>query len=606
MVRFIGIFLLVFLSSSYLQSQNIRWSPKQDILMTPWGEKINPDAVLVEYPRPTMKREEWKNLNGLWSFTIVDKNNPKPERYDYEILVPFAVESALSGIGKRITENDMLWYKRRFFIPESWSGKPIVLHIGASDWETTIFINGKEAAKHRGGYDPIQLDITPLLREKGHQEIEISVWDPTDAHYQPVGKQKKEPKGIWYTPVSGIWQTVWIEPVGKGYFHSIKKTPDIDQKKLKIQANVRNANEGDSILAVVRISAQEVTRKAFPYDVQGSITISDPKLWWPEKPFLYDLDLYLVRHGMTVDKIESYFGMRKIAVEKDDNNIERLFLNNYPYFQLGLLDQGWWPDGLYTAPSDEALVFDIIQAKKMGYNLLRKHVKVEPERWYYHCDRLGMLVWQDMPNGDKKAEWKGPSGIDGKEMERSFASAEQYKIELKSMIDARYNHPCIIMWVPFNEGWGQFNTVEITNLVTQYDPSRLVSGPSGGNYFPVGHTKDHHQYPGPGMPQADPGRALVLSEFGGLGLAVKGNLWQGDGWGYKSYDKKRKYERAYIALYDSLPYFIEKGLSAAIYTQLSDVETEVNGILTYNRKVLKLRPKKAKPLHSQFTGIMRK
>ncbi|MCC5930203.1 MAG: beta-galactosidase [Cyclobacteriaceae bacterium] len=596
------ILLSLSLISTHLSGQSVRWQAQGDQIMTRWAEQINVDKVHSHYPRPTMMREEWMSMNGLWNFAIVPKQSGKPARYDMEILVPFPVESALSGIGRRVSDKDLVWYKRRFFIPETWSGKHIILNLEASDWETNIFINGTLAATHRGGYDPISLDITALLREKGAQEIEVSVWDPTDQHYQIRGKQKSEPGGIWYTPVSGIWQSIWLEPVGQASLSRLHLDADIDKNILSVGAQTRNTNVGDSLLVVLRMQAQEVGRSTAPVLEKVLLNVPNPRLWSPERPFLYDIDVYLVRQGYIIDKVTGYAGMRKIHVDKDERGKDRIFLNNQAYFQLGLLDQGWWPDGLYTPAAEDAFIHDIRMAKRLGYNLLRKHVKVEPEVWYYHCDRLGMLVWQDIPNGDAHAPWEPPSGLDGVEINRSFASAEQFKIEMEAIVKARRNHPSIVMWIPFNEGWGQFNTVEITQMLQELDPGRLVGGPSGGNYFPVGHTRDHHQYPGPGMPPADPGRALVLSEFGGLGWAVKGHLWKGEGWGYKTLESRKAYENAYISLFDNMESLISEGLSAAVYTQISDVETEINGILTYDRKVLKYRPRKIVSLHQKFAG----
>lgn len=604
-VRFgnsIFVFFILWFLSPQLLGQSVRWQAQGDHIMTSWADQINIDRIHAHYPRPTMKREEWMSMNGLWSFAIVPKQSGKPSRYDMEILVPFPVESSLSGIARKVTEKDMMWYKRRFFIPEVWSGKHIILNLEASDWETSIYVNGTLAATHRGAYAPIALDITALLKEKGAQEIEISVWDPTDKHYQIRGKQKSEPGGIWYTPVSGIWQSIWIEPVGQASISRLYCDTDIDNNIIHLGAQTRNTNAGDSLLVVLRMQAQEISRAKAPVLEKVNVHVPNPRLWSPENPFLYDLDVYLVRQGFIIDKVTGYTGMRKIHVAKDDKGKDRIFLNNQAYFQLGLLDQGWWPDGLYTPASEEAFIYDIRMAKKLGYNLLRKHVKVEPEVWYYHCDRLGMLVWQDIPNGDAQAPWEPPSGLDGVEISRSFASAEQFKIEMEAIVKARRNHPSIVMWIPFNEGWGQFNTIEITQMLKDLDPSRLVGGPSGGNYFPVGHTRDHHQYPGPGIPPADPGRALVLSEFGGLGWAIKGNLWEGDSWGYKTLDSRRAYEKAYIALFDTMDSLISEGLCAAVYTQISDVETEINGILTYDRKVLKYRPRKIVSLHQKFAG----
>jgi beta-galactosidase/beta-glucuronidase len=345
--------------------------------------------------------------------------------------------------------------------------------------------------------------------------------------------------------------------------------------------------------------AKEVATITKPLGQKAEVKIPNPKLWSPDSPFLYDLKIQLVRNGKTIDEITSYAGMRKISLAKDSKGIPRLMLNNQFVFQYGTLDQGWWPDGLYTAPSDEALKYDIEVTKNLGFNMIRKHVKVEPARWYTHCDKLGILVWQDMPSGDKSAPWKGPSGIDGQEMTRTAESESQYKKELKAMMDAFYNYPSIVMWVPFNEGWGQFKTAEIINWTTKYDPSRLVNGPSGGNHFPVAHTIDHHQYPGPGMPPMQQERAMVLGEFGGLGLPVKEHLWQDkDNWGYRKYQTADTLTMKYADLINQIPDMISKGLSAAIYTQTTDVEGEVNGLMTYDRAMIKMDADRVRQINS--------
>ena len=526
--------------------------------------------------------------------------------FEKEIIVPFPVESSLSGIYDSIAPTDKIWYKRTFFVPEEWSGRFVLLHFGASDWETTVFINGQEIGKHRGGYNPFYFDISPFLDERGVQEIIVSVWDPTDTYHQPRGKQKIHPNGIWYTPVSGIWQTVWIEPVNLSSFESLKCTPDIDRSLINVKVNVYNPLPDDSVRAIVSFNGIAQSSSLFKYDEIGRIEIRDQKQWSPDNPNLYDLQLDLIRKGEKIDGVQSYFGMRKISVEEDKQGIKRLFLNNKALFQFGLLDQGWWPDGLYTAPSDEALKFDILKTKEMGYNLIRKHVKVEPERWYTYCDQIGIIVWQDMPNSDRNAEWKGPSGIDGVEIKREFISEAQYKLEFEAIINSFYNHPSIVQWIPFNEGWGQFNTREIYAWVSTLDTTRLIGGPSGGNYFPVGDTRDYHKYPGPEMPPEDKDRALILGEFGGLGLPIEGHLWQQDkNWGYRNLQNQRDLEEAYLELVEKLKPLISKGLAGAIYTQTTDVEGEVNGTITYDRKIVKLKSKKIRKAHNELFQYFR-
>lgn len=584
-----------------INAQTISYTPPEFRLTTKWSMEVNPDHPHQEYPRPNMTREDWKSLNGRWYFELTGKDEGIPPHFRREIIVPFPVESALSGIQQKVRPDQKIWYKRTFFIPEDWSGRFVLLHFGASDWETTVYINGIEIGKHRGGYDPFSFDISSFLDERGVQEIIISVWDPTNEYHQPRGKQKIDPKGIWYTPVSGIWQSVWIEPVNYSYINSYKCTPNINHSTIAISMDIENAIPGDLIKAEVTFQGQSITAGEFNYDSTAIIEIPDQKLWLTEAPNLYDLDLKLVREGKVMDVVKAYFGMRKIDIQKDVNGIKRLFLNDKPIFQYGLLDQGWWPDGLYAAPTDEALKSDIITTKEMGFNVIRKHVKVEPDRWYYHCDQLGMLVWQDMPNSDKHAEWKPPSGIDGKEIEREFISEAQYKIEFESIISTLYNHPSIIKWVPFNEGWGQFKTVEIFDWVSTLDTTRLMGGPSGGNYFPVGDTRDYHKYPGPEMPPPDPDRALILGEFGGLGLPMEGHLWQPDkNWGYINIKKQNELSVAYFDLLEKLKPMLKDGLAGAIYTQTTDVEGEVNGLITYDRKEVKIKQKKLKKAHNEL------
>ncbi len=600
-MRIIPIILLLLVSLSIAAAQEVAWFPVKEGLYTQWGEQIDPDKVLPEYPRPSMVRKNWMNLNGIWNFKIQSKDSLKPEKFDRQILVPFPPESQLSGLKATITPEQKMWYSRNFIIPENWSYKYILLHIGASDWETTVYINGERAGSHRGGYDPILLDITFYLKEKGRQRIDIEVWDPTDSGNQPVGKQKLESGGIWYTPTSGIWQTVWIEPVMWASISDINITPDIDNSRVLIEANTFQANEGDTVKCIIKDGKKIVAEQKMPVDKLFDFQIENPKKWSPDNPFLYDVELKLTRADQSIDSVTSYFGMRKIEVKKDKNGVKRFYLNNKPIFLMGMLDQGFWPEGLYTHSSDKALIYDINTAKEMGFNLLRKHVKVEPERWYYHCDRLGMLVWQDMPNGDKNAKWEPPSGVDFQEMERDFASESQYKIEFEAIIKDNKFHPSIIAWVPFNEGWGQFKTIEISNWVAALDTTRLINGPSGGNFFPVGDIRDFHHYPEPKLLGSDSDRVVVLGEYGGLGLAIEEHTFADkENWGYRNLKSENELEKQYIDFVEKMKTLIAKGLSGAIYTQVSDVEEEVNGLMTYDRKIIKPTQKKINKAHQEL------
>jgi hypothetical protein len=574
------------------------WKPAAGPLMTKWAKDVSPKKPLDEYPRPQMVREEWQNLNGLWDYAITDKDaSTAPAKWAGKILVPFPVQSSLSGVMTNVSENQRVWYKRTFDIPRGWRGKRVLLNFGAVDWEATVWVNGKEVGKHQGGYDAFTFDITDALNAKGENEIVVSVWDPTDAGPQPRGKQVRKPGGIWYTPVSGIWQTVWLEPVEVSHIDKLTVTPELDRSLVVIEPTsiVRTGRvdeirveilDGRRVVARTNsTSLENETSSAVTWTPKMTLLVPNAKAWSPENPALYNLRITLLRQGKTIDKIESYFGMRKISMARDDKGRLRMQLNNTNYFQIGPLDQGWWPDGLYTAPTDEALRYDIEMTKKLGFNMARKHVKVEPARWYYWADKLGLLVWQDMPSGDKSARWRGPSGYDGEEMKRTPESTAIYERELKAMINQFYNHPSIVVWVPFNEGWGQFDTVRILKLTKELDPTRLVDGASGGNHFPAGDIIDHHQYPGPGAPAQVKDRAMVLGEFGGLGLPVKGRTWQSEkNWGYRSFTNATQLTKEYVKLIRKLHPMIEQhGLSAAIYTQTTDVEVEVNGLMTYDR-----------------------
>lgn len=573
----------------------ISWKPVNGPLKTKWGKDLDPENVLQEYPRPQMVRHDWLNLNGLWEYAIQEKEKNQPVNFDGQILVPFAVESALSGIGKKVGESNKLWYKREIQIPEKWQDKQVLLHFGAVDWETNVWVNGKIVGSHKGGYDAFYFDITDALTT-GTQELVLSVWDPTNKGPQPRGKQVQQPRGIWYTSVTGIWQTVWLEPVNKAHIVSFKVQPNIDEKNVTIIPQCKNAPKDYRIKAVVKNSNQSVGNFTALLNGPIKISIQNPELWSPEDPFLYDLELSLLdKNGKTLDKISSYFGMRKTSLGKDENGITRLMLNDKVYFQLGPLDQGWWPDGLYTAPSDEALRFDIEVTKKLGFNMARKHVKIEPARWYYWCDKLGLLVWQDMPSGDKFIGRNGP------DIQRSPESAQQFEYELERMVNGFYNHPSIVMWVPFNEGWGQWDTPRIVNFIKKLDPTRLVNNTSGWTDRGVGDVNDIHSYPGPHIPPLEEKRAAVLGEFGGLGLPLANHTWQEkDNWGYRNYKDANDLLIAYMDLMTKLEPLKDKGLSAAVYTQTTDVEVEVNGLMTYDRALIKMNPEFVRKINSGY------
>lgn len=585
-----------------------QWQPAGDRIKTSWGEQIDPNNVWPEYPRPIMERQQWKNLNGLWSYAIAERGNNTPQQWDGQILVPFAIESSLSGVGKTVGQNKELWYKRTFDVPKQWAGKRVLLHFGAVDWQTEVSVNGLAVGNHTGGYEPFTFDITDALTTQGANEIVVKVWDPTDKGYQPRGKQVSEPNGIWYTAVTGIWQTVWLEPVSDNYIANLRTTPDIDAHRLNVEVELGGASSaGWRVEATVYDGGKKVAQGGAINGQLISIEMpADTKLWTPNTPNLYTLKVRLLKNGREVDAVDSYAAMRKISVQKDANGIVRMQLNNEFQFQMGPLDQGWWPDGLYTAPSDEALAYDLKKTKDLGFNMIRKHVKVEMDRWYYHCDQLGILVWQDMPSGDSSPRWQSHDYFTGTEMKRSAESEANYRREWKEIIDALYSHPCVVVWVPFNEAWGQFKTQEITEWTKQYDPSRLVNPASGGNFYHTGDIIDLHNYPAPAMYLYDGSRVNVLGEYGGIGLALDGHLWFSDrNWGYVQFKSSEEVTAEYLKYADQLLNLVKRGFSAAVYTQTTDCEGEVNGLLTYDRKVVKVNEAQVKAKNQELCNSLK-
>ena len=600
-------FLAVLFALALCSPTFAQWKPAGDKIKTPWGEQLNPKNVLPEYPRPIMERHEWKNLNGSWNYAITKKGEAAPGNYQGEILVPFAVESSLSGVGKRINEHQELWYQRTFDVPSSWKGKQILLHFGAVDWKADVWVNDVKVGEHTGGFTPFYFDITSALN-KGNNQLVVKVWDPSDRGEQPRGKQVERPEGIWYTPVTGIWQTVWLEPVAAQHIAHLKTTPDIDKKTVKVEV-ATNVCSPDKVEVKVFDGKNLVAKGAALNGVPVELTMpEDVKLWSPESPSLYDMEVTLYKDGKAIDQVKSYTALRKFSTHKDKNGITRLQLNNKDYFQFGPLDQGWWPDGLYTAPTDEALVYDLKKIKDFGYNMVRKHVKVEPARWYTYCDQLGLIVWQDMPNGGRgPAEWQMHKYYDGADAIRSAKSEANYRKEWKEIIDYLYSYPSIGVWVPFNEAWGQFKTPEIAAWTKEYDPSRLVNPASGGNHYTCGDILDLHNYPGPNLYLYDPTRATVLGEYGGIGMALKGHLWLADkNWGYVKFNTPEEVTNEYIKYADHLLELIEKGFSAAVYTQITDVEEEVNGLVTYDRKVIKVDEPKIKAINQKICNSLNK
>ena len=579
------------------------WRPAQAPLMTRFAADVKPDAPLPDYPRPQLTRPRWQNLNGLWDFAITGHDAPKPEAFDKQILVPFCVESALSGVMGRVTENDAVWYSRQFQSPKLTDGERLLLHFGAVDWHAQVLVNGKPVGEHLGGYNPFSFDITDALSAGGSQTLTVRVWDPTDTAAQPRGKQVLDPKGIWYTAVTGIWQTVWLEPVPAASIERLTIAPDVDRGVARVSANVRGAAGDAKLKIVVRDEGNVVVEGTG--DVLGfDLAIPDAKLWSPDSPHLYDVSAALVNGERELDTVGSYFGMRKIEMAKAADGRMRLLLNGQPLFQYGTLDQGWWPDGLYTAPTDAALVYDVEMLKAAGFNMLRKHIKVEPARYYYHCDKLGMLVWQDMPAGFNHALRN--QRPDAGEPIRLSVSREQHELELRRMMGRLHNAPSIIMWVIHNEGWGQYESPALSRWVKAIDPSRLVNADSGWLDMNVGDLYDIHTYqPDPQQPSSKHDRAIVLGEYGGVGWPITGHLWNPNmrNWGYQTYQDKDAYIKALKKKVDALvPMKRELGVSAAVYTQTTDVEGEVNGLMTYDRKFIKAEPALLRELNKDLTG----
>ena len=565
------------------------WEPVEGHIMTRWAKDVDPKNPLPEYPRPQMKRNEWLNLNGLWDYAVRSKKLEYNDTFDGKILVPFAIESALSGLKMKFTGRSRLWYRRHFSIPEKWKGKNILLHFGSVDWEATVYVNGKKVGSHQGGYLPFSFDITEYLSGKKENELVVSVWDNTRMER---GKQTLRPMMIYYTAISGIWQTAWLEPVSKTHVESLKMDPDIDKEILSLNVNVNGIERGEKVIITVKDGGNVVTTTTSNPNESIDLKIANPKLWQPDFPFLYTLIIKLERDGTIIDEIESYFGMRKISLGKDEDGHVRIKLNNEKIFQYGPLDQGYWPDGLYTAPTDEAMRYDIEITKELGFNMIRKHGVVAPLRWYYYCDKMGLLVWQDMPSGGWLFFRK-----------KKQSTRDRFINELKEMMTTLHNSPSVVCWVPFNEGWGQFDTKKIVDLIKSRDPSRLIDAASGWFDKEVGDIRDVHTYPDPKMPKEKSlkGRAAVIGEFGGVGLLIKEHAWKTK---FTFAQRKRKTRETLTEKYEDLMMklkpMIKEGLCGAVYTQITDVEQEINGLLTYDREVLKIDKDKLKALHNDL------
>ena len=565
-----------------------QWSMKQARLMTPWSEQVDPNNVLPEYPRPQMVREQWMNLNGIWDFgkaSAMEYNAAKS--FDNKILVPFPIESAISGIMAtdfKANRGQVFVYRRDFNIPSEMEGQNILLHFGAVDWECDVFVNGKKVGRHTGGFDPFYFDITSALKPGDQaQQIEVFVRDEQEFGGYPHGKQKINEKGIWYTPTTGIWQTVWLEPVPKTYVKDLEIVPDIDKAVVNVTVNAVNAGSAKATIEIYDGNRRISQTKNVALGKSIAIPIKNMKLWSPDTPFLYDMKVEIVDNKKVVDEVGSYFGMRKISLGQQ-NGMPCIMLNNEYIFQFGVLDQGFWPDGIYTAPTDNALRYDIEKIKEYGMNVSRKHIKVEPARWYYHCDKLGLLVWQDMPcNG---------YGKDGKLLGSDIGIRDNFHDELGRIIDAYKNHPCIVMWIVYNEGWGQPNaetSQKGVDVARSHDDSRLISIASGWHDSEYGDIKDTHWYSRPNMlPNPNNKRASVCGEYGGLTYMVDGHRWIGGSkMVYTTVDNPDELTDTFIEYMNSINGMKANGLCAAIYTQITDVEDEENGLLTYDRKVNK-------------------
>ena len=569
------------------------------MLMTPWGERLDENCILTEYPRPQMRRNSYLNLNGRWEYAITDSDE-SPPRWDGTILVPFSPESALSGVGRSLQPGQTLWYRREVIVPQGFipADGRLLLHFGAVDQEAAVYWNGRLLGRHMGGYNAFTLDATDALGPRN--SLVVRVHDDTDASFHSRGKQKTRRGGIWYTPQSGIWQTVWMEAVPRHYIEGLRIVPLFDQSAVEVMVRCSQPLQCEATVdgRTVPFTSGEPARIPMP----------DFRAWSPEDPYLYDLSVTLGE-----DRVESYFGMRKMEVRADRGGVKRLFLNGEPYFQSGLLDQGYWPDGLYTAPSDEALIYDIQTAKAMGFNLLRKHIKVEPMRWYYHCDRLGMLVWQDMPSGGGKYRFSTISlplvtGIHRRDNHyRAFARASsqgrgEYMDELEEMVGQLFNAPSVVLWVPFNEGWGQFDSTLVMERLRALDPTRPVDPASGWHDQGAGELRSLHVYFKPFRFRRDRrGRALALSEFGGYNLRVDGHCFNQKDYGYRRLPDAAALWRDFSRLYERevLP-AVPRGLCASVYTQLSDVEDELNGLMTYDRRVVKLDADEVRELNERL------
>jgi glycosyl hydrolase family 2 len=559
--------------------QQTGWHAKRPVLSTPWTAQVSPGSVNWGYPRPQMTRAAWENLNGAWQFAPARAGARPPVgvALPRRILVPFPMESALSGVG---THYQYSWYRRTFTVPSSWRGRRVLLNFGAVDWRATVWVNGRRVGTHQGGYDPFGMDITPALRRAGVQEVVVGVDAPVNRGGEPIGKQRLKPGSIFYTASSGIWQSVWLEPVPMARIDSIRAAPDLQDGVLRVSVRTTSA-AGDTIQAVAYQGSQQVGSAQGPATATLTVPVPNPRAWSPQDPFLYGMTVRLIHGGRPVDAVGSYFGMRSISIGSV-GGIARVQLNGRPTFMLGTLDQGYWPDGVYTAPTPQALNDDLLIEKALGFNAVRKHMKVEPQQWYYDADRLGLLVWQDMP---------------APVIAKPTASAQQeFLRELRAIVSANIDHPSIVQWDPFNEGWGEFDPSAVTQDLHKWDPSRLVDTTSGYSRCTCaqpdpGDLLDEHAYPSAAVQTPGTTQATEDGEFGGLALAVPGHVWPGRTFGYERQANSQALTNRYVALLTQIDSGLQQtGLSGAIYTAASDVEHEIDGLFSFDRRVLKIAP----------------
>ncbi len=620
--RIIASFAALLAVAGMLSAQ--QWAPAGDRIKTKWADEVSPTNAHPEYPRPQMVRQDWQSLNGLWDYAITPKSQPCPRSFDGKILVPFAIESSLSGVGRTFTADDALWYKTTFSVPSAWKGKRLMLNFEAVDWKAEVFVNDIKIGSHTGGYTHFSFDVTPYLKS-GANSLVVRVEDATDNDFQPRGKQVSKPNGIWYTAVSGIWQSVWIEPVAPAHITDYNVVSSIKDKAINVSVDAAGTQEGDVVKVFLLDGgigySTETANAAKPaadglYAVLasgmtvpgGSVTlnVASPKLWSPDSPYLYGLDIQILRNGKIVDRVASYTAMREVGAYRKNGNTKLMGLNGEGIFQLGPLDQGWWPDGLYTAPTDEALKFDIQKTKDFGFNMIRKHIKVEPDRWFYYCDQLGIIVWQDMPSFAVSKRWGMYYYGEGEDWPASPEAKSNYYKEWTEIINQVKKFQCIAVWVPFNEAWSQFDTKDVVAYTKKLDPTRLVNQSSGGNWEEgVGDILDNHHYPYPAFRMWDKNMINVLGEYGGIGLPIEGHLWQADkNWGYVQYKNGDEVLAEYTDFAEQLKQLIKQGCSAAVYTQTTDVEIEVNGLMTYDRKVIKMDEKKLRAVNEGIIKSM--